>query len=344
MQPLEVISVGDVSKDVFLRLLDERVEVREEPSGRVLVLPYGEKVPFEGAHSTGAGGNAANAAVGFARLGLSVALVTHVGDDATGGEVIAALSHEGVDTRFVRVDAGAATNCNYVLWHGADRTILVHHERYDYHWPHLRPGEVPRWLYLSSVGTAAFEYYEQLADWLGTRREVRFAFQPGTMQIALGVERLAHLYRRADVLVCNREEAATISGHSAASGGGSPAGGSTEEMVALLHGLRTLGPRLAVVTDGPCGAWAFDGHVRLFVPALPDSSPPLDRTGAGDAFASALVAGLARGLPIGEALAWAPVNARSVVHELGAQAGLLGEKELRTELDVVPDGWGVVSW
>ncbi|HTW99329.1 MAG TPA: PfkB family carbohydrate kinase, partial [Acidimicrobiales bacterium] len=91
MDALEVIAVGDVTTDVFIQLLDERIEVRDEPERRVLVLPYGEKVPFESTQSASLGGNATNAAVCFARLGLSVALVTHVGDDAAGREVIVAL-------------------------------------------------------------------------------------------------------------------------------------------------------------------------------------------------------------------------------------------------------------
>lgn len=327
-----MISVGDVSTDVFIRIVDERVEVRREAAGRVLVMPYGEKVPFEGARNLGAGGNAANAAVGFARLGLSVALVSHVGDDPLGSEVMTSLRREGIDTRFVRADAGSVTNRNFILWCGEDRTILVHHEVYDYHWPHLRPGEVPCWVYLSSVGAAALEYYDQLADWLADVPQVHLAFQPGTMQIGLGVNRLARLYRRADVLVCNREEAATLCGSDPGAIDG------------LIDGLRALGPATAVVTDGPRGAWACDGDLRLYVPALPDDVPPVDRTGAGDAFASTFVAGLARGGGLAEALAMAPVNARSVVHELGAQAGLLDEKSVEVALEGPPAGWGVRRW
>jgi sugar/nucleoside kinase (ribokinase family) len=332
VDPLEVIAVGDVSVDVFIRLVDDRVEVRDGPSHKLLVLPYGDKILFENAASLSLGGNATNAAVCFARLGQHVALVTHVGDDASGREVITALRGQGVDTRFVRVDAGSATNRNFVLLEGDDRTILVHHERYDYRWPHLRPQEEPRWVYLSSVGTAAFGYYEQLADWLDSAPGVRFAFQPGTLQIALGAGPLRRLYGRADVLVCNRDEAVSI------------AGGDHDDVAGLLEGLRELGAGTAVVTDGPAGAWASDGHLRLRVSCLPDESPPLDRTGAGDAFAATLVAGLAQGCELAEALAMAPVNARSVVHRLGSQTGLLDEKSLRVELDDAPRGWGVTCW
>jgi len=62
------------------------------------------------------------------------------------------------------------------------------------------------------VGSDAPEYYSQLVEWLEEEPSVRFAFQPGTFQITLGACALADLYRRADLLVCNREEAAEIGG------------------------------------------------------------------------------------------------------------------------------------
>lgn len=331
MTRLDVVCIGDTATDVFIRLRDERVAVRKEGGHSVLVLPYGEKVPFEHAQTVAAGGNAANAAVAMALLGCSVALATHVGDDAGGREILAALAADGVDTRFVSVDTGAITNRNFVLWHGADRTILVHHESYDYHWPKLRGDDVPRWTYLSSVGSAAGgAYYDSLADWLLRHPEVHFAFQPGTLQIADGIRRLGPLYRRADLLICNREEAAELCGTE------------SSEIGSLLSGLRSLGPSTVVITDGPAGAWADErGLRRLAVPALPDATPPVDRTGAGDAFAATVVAGLVHGLDLRHALEWAPVNAQSVVHAVGSQEGLLNRKGIEAALAERPPGWGV---
>lgn len=329
---LDAMAVGDATTDVFIRLLQARVELDPDGVSRRLVVPFGGKVPFEHAETVPAGGNAANAAVGFARLGLATALVSYVGGDNIGREVLAALHHEGVDARFVRIDPDTPTNRNFVLWYGDDRTILVHHERYDYHWPHLRPAEVPRWLYLSSVGEHALDYHDQLADWLVAEPDVRFAFQPGTFQLAAGATRLARLYRRADVLLCNRQEAARIGGAGCA------------DLAALVSSLHALGPATVVVTDGGAGAYASAGGQRLFVPAFPDAAAPLDRTGAGDAFSSTLVAGLARGLPLEEALAWAPVNAMSVVQHVGTQAGLLEEQALRHLLEDAPASYRVVGW
>jgi len=332
MRQWDVISVGDTATDVFIRLLEGRVKTTEDAAGRWLMLPYGEKLPFDRAQMIESGGNAANAAVAFSRLGLSTTFATHVGDDQVGRAIQLALRREGVDTHLLRVDPNVASNQNFVLWFGEDRTILVRHQIYDYHWVHLRPSEIPRWLYLSSVGSDAPAYYEQLAEWLEAERTVRFAFQPGTFQIALGSHALAALYRRADLLVCNREEAAEIGG------------GDVHDKADLLKSLHGLGARTIVITDGPAGAFASDGTARYCVPSYPDPAPPTDRTGAGDAFTATLMAAICKGHSLDEALAWAPINAMSVVQQVGSQAGLLSEQEVKQWLDRAPAGYSVSQW
>jgi sugar/nucleoside kinase (ribokinase family) len=331
MEPLDVLSVGDAATDVFIRLSDGHIRVHDHDGGRWLDLPFGNKVPFEYALTVEAGGNAANAAVGFARLGLSAALAAHVGTDQIGRDMQAALDREGIDTHLVRFDPGQPSNRNFVLWYDDDRTILVRHEIYDYHWPALSPRETPRWLYLSSVGSDAPEYYDQIVVWLDEEPTVRFAFQPGTFQIAQHAA-LGTLFRRADVLVCNREEAVEIGG------------GDHADMASLLDGLHRLGTKIAVVTDGHAGAYASDGLRRYRVPIFPDPAPPTERTGAGDAFASTLVAALIKGHPLREAMAWAPVNAMSVVQDVGSQTGLLDESTLLQHLKSAPKDYAVIDW
>ena len=238
--------------------------------------------------------------------------------------MIHALHRNGVDTRFVRVNPGRASNYHYALWYRDDRTILVRHEEYDYHWPHLRPSEEPGWLYFSSVSEHALDYHDQLADWLDDHPGTKLAFQPGTFQLEAGPHRLERIYRATEVLVLNREEAALVSG------------GSHADVGALLSGLHALGPRTVVITDGPAGAFASDGTRSLAMPSFPDPAAPCERTGAGDAFASTLVAALARGSSLEEALRWAPVNAMSVVQRVGAQEGLLTVPGLEAVLAGAP--------
>ena len=268
----------------------------------------------------------------MARLGVSTALAAHVGDDQIGRDLVVALHHEAVDTHLIDLDPGSPSNRNFVLWCEEDRTILVRHEMYDYRWPQLGPREIPGWVYLSSVGSEAPEYYAEIVAWLDAEPDVRLAFQPGTLQIALGAVPLRALYRRTDLLVCNREEAAELGG------------GDVRRMDELLESLHALGPTVAVVTDGPAGAYASDGATHYRVPAYPDPCPPKERTGAGDAFSGALVAALAHGLVLPEALTWGPVNAMHVVGEVGSQTGLLREGELLELLERAPDAYAISTW
>jgi sugar/nucleoside kinase (ribokinase family) len=288
-------------------------------------MPFGTKLPYDHFEIIEAVGNAANAAVAFARLGLDSSFVTNVGADTHGRDMIKALDKQDVDTRFVRINRGKKSNYHYVLWYKEERTILIKHEEYDYHWPHLHPKETPKWVYFSSISDHAIQYHDQVADWLDENPDVKLAFQPGTFQMAAGTHRLKRIYARSEVLILNREEAVLVGG------------GNHEDMHDLFNKLHELGARIVVITDGPNGAYASDGEHRFQMPLYPDPAPPIDRTGAGDSFASTFVAALIKGNTIEGALQWAPINSMSVVQKVGAQAGLLTEKELEHFLRHSPD-------
>lgn len=322
---LDVISIGDIVTDAFIKLLDDQAVTYQNDQGKWLAMPFGTKLPFDHVEVVEAVGNASNAAVAFTRLGLESAFVTNVGADSHGRDMIKALDKQDVDTRFVRINKGKKSNYHYVLWYKDERTILIKHEEYDYHWPHLRPDETPKWVYFSSISEHALAYHDQVADWLDENPDVKLAFQPGTFQMEAGTERLKRIYARSAVLILNREEAANVGG------------GNHEDIHDLFNHLHALGPQVVVITDGPNGAYASDGQNRLSMPLYPDPAPPLDRTGAGDAFASTFVAALIKGNNLEGALQWAPINSMNVVQHVGAQAGLLTEKELDEYLRKSPD-------
>ncbi|MDB5169204.1 MAG: putative Ribokinase [Candidatus Saccharibacteria bacterium] len=322
---LDVISIGDIVTDAFIKLEDDKAVTYQNDQGKWLAMPFGTKLPYDHVEILDAVGNAANAAVAFARLGLNTAFVTNVGGDQAGRDMIVQLQKEKVDHRFVRINADKNSNYHYVLWYKEERTILIKHEEYDYHWPHLRPDETPRWVYFSSISDHALPYHDQVADWLDENPDVKLAFQPGTFQMEAGIERLKRIYARTEVLFLNREEAVLVSG------------GNYDDIHDLMNRLHVLGPKIVVITDGPAGAYASDGQTRLQMPLYPDPAPPKERTGAGDAFASTFVAALAKGNTIEGALQWAPINSMNVVQEVGAQKGLLSEKQLSELLRNSPD-------
>lgn len=330
MGQIDILSVGDVVTDAFIKLLDDQAEVFEENGAKWLAMPFATKLPFHHVEIAQAVGNASNAAVAFARLGLKTGFMTNVGGDQEGRDIISALHKNRVDTRFVRVNPGKKSNYHYVLWYKEERTILIKHEEYDYHWPHLHPNEVPRWIYFSSISERAIdEYHDQISDWLDQNPSVRLAFQPGTFQMKAGTDRLKRIYQRSEIVILNREEAAFVSG------------GKVEDLHDLFNRLHALGPKIVIITDGPAGAYASDGERRYSMPLYPDPAPPVERTGAGDAFASTLVAALVKGLSLEEALLWAPINSMSVVQHVGAQEGLLAEKQLLEWLHHAPRDYHV---
>lgn len=331
-QNYDVISVGDVVTDAFIKLLDDKATTFTNEHGDWLAMPYGMKLPFHHAEVIEGVGNAANAAASLTKLGLKTAYITDVGNDAYGREIISALQHKGIDTKFVRQHNGKKTNYHYVLWYKEDRTILINHEEYDYHWPKLAPKELPKWLYFSSISKNALDMHDDIAEWLEENPSVKLAFQPGTFQIEAGAERLANLYKHTEVVVLNREEAQLVTG------------GKHEDLHGMLDMLHALGPKVAVITDGPDGAYASDGQQRLKMPLYPDPAPPVERTGAGDAFASTFVAAIIKGNTIEGALQWAPINSMNVVQHVGAQAGLLAEDDLEELLKKSPDWYKPTSF
>jgi sugar/nucleoside kinase (ribokinase family) len=106
--------------------------------------------------------------------------------------------------------------------------------------------------------------------------------------------------------------------------------------VQLLKGIKELGPTIPVITDGPRGAYALAHDGVWHMPMYPDPAPPVDRTGAGDAFSSTFTSALALGYDVPTALQWGPINSMSVVQYIGAQQGLLSREQIEAYLAKAP--------
>jgi sugar/nucleoside kinase (ribokinase family) len=319
---MDFIAIGDTVVDEFIKLKEAQVHCDVNHEDCTISMKWGDKIPYDSAILVPAVGNAANAAVAAARLGLKAGFVSNVGNDRFGEEVLAVFKREGVDATYVAVNDGIPTNHHYVLSYDSERTILIRHEAYPYAIPEGLAA--PSWLYLSSVGENTEAFHTELAKWLRAHPETKLAFQPGTYQIKMGREKLAELYAAAEVVAVNKEEAERILGL-----------GETD-MKELLEKMRALGPKIALITDGPNGAYVSDGAQMLKVPMFPDPKPPTNRTGAGDAMTSTFVVALALGKTLAEALLWGPVNSMAVVQEIGAQKGLLTRDALLKYLADAP--------
>ena len=324
---VEFLAIGDTVIDAFIKLTDaDHADIRGE-SGHEnykICLPFADKIPYEEVYVLNAVGNAANAGVSSARLGLKTAFVSNIGDDQNGKDCIEQLKKENINTDFVKINTGIKTNYHYVLWYKTERTILIKHEKYEYSLPEITE---PKWIYFSSVSKTAYPFHNEVADYLEAHPNTKLAFQPGKNEINLGKEKLARLYMRAEIFFCNVEEARTILDMQDA------------DVLALSQGLAALGPKIVSISDGPNGAYMYVGGELWQIPLYPDIAPPLERTGAGDAFASTITVALALGLSPLDALTWGPINSMSVVQEVGAQKGLLSRGKLEEYLKNAPEDY-----
>lgn len=322
MRNYDFIAIGDITTDAFIRLKDASVHCDVDKENCEICMRFGDKIPYEFVEIIRAVGNASNASVAAARLGLSSALVAQIGDDDNGRECLEVLKNEKVGTDYVKIHTGKKTNYHYVLWYEDERTILVKHEDFKYSLPEFG---APKWIYLSSLGEAGESLHYEIVSYLKNHPEVKLAFQPGTFQIRLGREKLKEVYKLSEVFFCNVEEAKIILGIE-----------NHTRPAELINKISDLGPKIIVLTDGIKGAYVYDGKKTLFIPPYPDAKPPYDRTGAGDAFASTFVGALALGLNIEDAFKWSPINSMSVVQDVGAQRGLLTREQIEKYLNEAP--------
>lgn len=323
-----ILAIGDIVTDAFIKLKEDEARIDTEPDGsKRLSMPFGSKPPYDHVDIVQAVGPSPNASVAFSRLGARSGLMAYMGDDLPGKEMLQYLSEQKVDTSTVSIAEGQKSNYWYVLRYGAERTILVKNEKYDYKWQ--EPRDTPDWIYLSALDEASWDLHTELLKYLEKHSDTKLVFQPGTFHFKWGTKKLADIYARSHMTVMNKEEAADVTGRD------------LDSIEDLFEGLHSLGPKIVVITDGPHGSYASDGKKIISIPNYPDPAPPLDRTGAGDAFASTITTALAQGESLETALTWAPINSMNVCQHLGAQEGLLDKDAILQLLEKAPENYKV---
>ena len=327
-QPIDFLAIGDVFIDTFIELdpEDATVSCNVDNANCTLSMRFGDKLPYRNATAVVGVGNAGNAAVAGARLGLGSALMTITGNDDDGEKIWNKLASENVIPLFMRKDQAMPTNNAYVLQYGPERTILVKQAEYPYSVPtELLESNTPSWIYFTSIARNTLDFHRGIAQWVKDHPGVKLAFQPGTFQMQLGAEALKDVYEATYAFFCNKEEAQRILGLPAA------------DFPELHAAMRALGPKIVVITDGSKGLTASDEDGNgYFVPMYPDPKPPVSRTGAGDATSSTICAALHLGMPLETAILWGPVNSMNVVQHVGAQTGLLSRDEIEGYLRIAP--------
>lgn len=317
---LELLSIGDVAWDVFMTPTESESLCTINDKDCLICFSYGEKIPVKSIEYS-VGGNAANNAVGLKRLGVKVGLVTTLGGDSIGNQIVEKLEKEGVDMSYVVQQPTAGTNFSTVINYGGERTIFTYHAPRSYEFPiHLPP--VP-WIYLTSMGESFQPFYNHFVDFIAKNSQVKLAFNPGSRQLRAEKGVIDPVLKATYIIYINRQEAEKLTQLEDSDG----------REKELLKAVSALGPKVVVVTDGGGGSYLYDSEREKYLKCGVMPVDAYERTGAGDAFGSGFLAAIIKGKAFEDALIWGSVNAASVIGFVGSQKGLLRENEIPNWLE-----------
>lgn len=302
----KILAIGKATQDVFLR--SDEFSPQMEGEIAYTHLPLGVKMEVEDIVFA-TGGNACNVAVTFARQGLHSSYMWTLGYDPASETILHDLDKEGVDTsKVVRREKYRAGYSNILIATDGERTILnnrgvstdAKHIDID-----LSAIDDADWIYPTSLALGGIDLLRIVVD-RAEEAGVKVMLNPAGPELA-DPKKLKALLSSVDVLCVNKEEMQML-----------VEGETLEELV--RHALHYV--PVAIVSDGPRGVIASDGKT-IVTAGMYEDVPVVDRTGAGDAFASGFLSQWSQGASLRDSIIFASANSTSVVTKYGAKEGIL---------------------
>ena len=291
----DVITFGSGVVDIFL-------DTDVPQKGKFLAYPAGSKILLKNVKFD-IGGGGTNTAVAFSRLGLKTGWIGKVGDDNYGDSILDLLKDEKI--KFLgKVEKGGITGNSIILdSREHNRTILTYKGVNDeLTFKDIKLKKIKtKWLYYSSMMGSSLFTQKRLAQEL-VKLGTKLAFNPS--EYLIKKENLKALLEICEVLIVNKEEAQLLT-----------------KKKDLLLGLHALGPKIVVITDRNKSIKAYDGKKKYSL--KPNKVKVVERTGAGDAFASGFVAGLIARKSIKDCMKLGLKEGESVIRHFGAKNKLL---------------------
>ncbi len=305
-----VITIGNAVIDAFLSFPSTSNDLTLDTDNKKLCIPYGEKVLLEECQFV-LGGNACNVAVGISRLGYSSALIAELGSDEFAQKILNGLRKENVGTDLLLRGIGQSSFSIGINFQG-ERTLFTEHREREHDF--LIQSLNPTYFYVTSLGNKWEHVYRSVEEKIKSSTGTRLAFNPGSLQIKTGLTSFEYLLPLTDILFLNKDE-------------GNRLLGKESEVESILQAFQQKGVRTVVITDGEKGSWCLDPEGKIHRQEI-ITCDVVERTGAGDAFATGFLAAIISGKEQAEALMWGAKNAASVIGKIGSQEGLLRKDQL----------------
>lgn len=277
-------------------------------------LPRPGETRLGGEFSTGGGGKGANQAIAAARAGGDVAFIGCFGADSLGDEALVALVAEGIDTSRCRRDAAAPSGVAQILVAAdGENSIAVAPGANAL----LSPADIDSGSSLLEGAAVILLQLETPLDTVQAALETARRHHCYTvLNPAPACELPAAFFPLVDLITPNETEAKHLTGIAVAS---------DSDAEAAAHALHDRGVRDVIITRGSAGVTLSqqspEGLVRsCHRPAFAVSA--LDTTAAGDVFNGCIVARLAAGQDLADAIPFAQAASAIAVQQLGAQGSI----------------------
>ena len=288
--------------------------------------PPGTPIEEATRFTTALGGSSANIAVALMRAGGKAALLTCVSDDAVGRFCVAQLDHYGIDRTHVRSIAGEARNSLAVVESRLEncQSVIYRNGAADFQMSmqDVEAVDYTRFSALITTGTvlasepsrtAAFRAFD-LARAAGLPLIFDVDYRPYSWASA---EEASQVYSRAatlcDVIVGNDVEFGFMAGD-------------FDKGLEKARSLIAEGAQIVVYKMGEKGAITFSHGAEIKTGIFRTAT--LKPTGAGDAFLGNLVASLARGSGLEQAVLHGSAAAAIVVSRVGCAPAMPSREEL----------------
>ncbi|MBS1812678.1 MAG: ribokinase [Acidobacteria bacterium] len=279
---------------------------------QVATLPQrGETLPGSG-FLTLPGGKGANQACAVGRLSQpgTAAMIGCVGMDVYGAQLQESLRAAGVNHRYVRGTMEASTGIALILVEASGQNqIVVVPGANEY----LRPKDVTEALSLLSGTHLLLQLETPLETVTAAAAHARDLGMMVILDPAPARSLPEELLRNVNILTPNESEALALMGIS-----GNYI--SLADAPDVARQLLSLGPQQVILKLGEKGAFLAMSEGAQHFPARAVEAK--DTTAAGDCFNGALATGLAEGMTMDAAIAFANVAASISITRLGAQASL----------------------
>ena len=265
----------------------------------------------------GPGGKGSNQAVAALRAGGNVTFVTKLGGDVLGRQALDFYAAEGMDVGHVMVDSrgqtGAAlimvderTGQNQIVVAGGTCVTITDDETKN-----ILP-------LVEKAGLLLVQLETNLAPVFTLLRHARGCGVPVVLNPAPVSALNEDILRCVDIITPNESEAESLTGVPVADGAGARV---------AAQKLHAGGVARVVVTLGKQGCFASDGERERLFPIV-DCGPPVDSTGAGDAFTGGLVAALARGMDFFDAVLYGSCTSGLAVTRPGTAPAMPYREEI----------------